>query len=191
MTARRCRRSTSPRRAAASASSPCPTCAGSAATSSRCRCCRTCWPSSGRWRPGAYEAWLVDDDGHGDRGHRVQRLDRHRATACCVTHAGRPRHPQRHHPQLRSCGWRRSVGSRLERAAVHASPRRSRRAEAFLTSTTSLVKPVVRIDDAPVGDGRRAAHRAACSTAYGARRRADAGVMRDGRLRSEHRAGPA
>ena len=68
-------------RARASPSSPCRTTAGSASTSSRSRCCPTCWPSRRRasrapGRPGSSIATGIVTEGLVD-----QCLDRHRATA--------------------------------------------------------------------------------------------------------------
>ena len=57
---RRVQRATRPK---ASRSSPSPTSAGRAATSRRCSFCPIFWPRQAARKAGAFEAWLVDDDG--------------------------------------------------------------------------------------------------------------------------------
>ena len=94
---------------------------------------------------GAFEAWQVDDDGMRHRGQLDQRLDRHRAPAALVT---------------RNLSAAILIGitrlsvlqlARIGKGIVFEERRFSvaeakEAAEAFLTSTTSLVLPVTRID---------------------------------------------
>lgn len=99
---------------------------------------------------GAYEAWLVDERGMVTEGTA--------SNAWIVTAAD----------ELVTRAADRSILSGITRAAVLRIARRHRlrlaerpftveeakaAIEAFLTSTTSWVKPVVEIDDVPVGDG--------------------------------------
>ncbi len=99
---------------------------------------------------GAYEAWLVDERGMVTEGTA--------SNAWIVTGAD----------ELVTRAADRLILSGITRAAVLRIARRHRlrlverpftveeakaATEAFLTSTTSWVKPVVEIDDAPVGDG--------------------------------------
>ena len=99
---------------------------------------------------GAYEAWLVDERGMVTEGTA--------SNAWIVTAAD----------ELVTRAADRSILSGITRAAVLRIARQHRRRlaerpftgeeakaalEAFLTSTTSWVKPVVEIDDVPVGDG--------------------------------------
>lgn len=100
---------------------------------------------------GAFEAWLVDDDGVVTEGTA--------SNAWIVTSDGQLLTHDAGHAILNGI-TRRAV---LRIAADHGVVLRERpfslaearsAAEAFLTSTTSLVKPVVRIDEAQVGDGR-------------------------------------
>jgi D-alanine transaminase len=100
---------------------------------------------------GAFEAWLVDDDGVVTEGTA--------SNAWIVTSDGLLLTHDAGHAILN--GITRCAVLRI--AADHGVVLRERpftvaeamsAAEAFLTSTTSLVKPVVRIDDAVVGDGR-------------------------------------
>ena len=99
---------------------------------------------------GAYEAWLVDERGMITEGTA--------SNAWIVTAAD----------ELVTRAADRSILGGITRAAVLRIARRQRlglverpftveeakaATEAFLTSTTSWVKPVVEIDDAPVGEG--------------------------------------
>lgn len=99
---------------------------------------------------GAYEAWLVDERGMVTEGTA--------SNAWIVTAAD----------ELVTRAADRSILSGITRAAVLRIARQHRlrlaerpftveeakaATEAFLTSTTSWVKPVVEIDDVPVGDG--------------------------------------
>ncbi|MFO1154639.1 MAG: D-amino-acid transaminase [Rhodospirillales bacterium] len=100
---------------------------------------------------GAYEAWLVDDGGRVTEGTA--------SNAWIVTADGTlVTHPADH---AILAGITRAVV--LERArsfglAVVERPfavdEAKQATEAFLTSTTSFVKPVIRIDDATIGDGK-------------------------------------
>ncbi len=102
---------------------------------------------------GAFEAWLLDDDGMVTEGTA--------SNAWIVTEGG----DLVTHAADRSilAGITRSLAAAAGRANTASgwsngpsrSSRRSGRAEAFLTSTTSWVKAVVRIDDATIGDGAR------------------------------------
>ena len=109
---------------------------------------------------GAYEAWLVDDAGMVTEGTA--------SNAWIVTARRRAGHP--HRPTARSSPAS-PAASLLRLAAEHGlrlverpfSLDEAKQArEAFLTSTTSWVKAVVRIDDVPIGGRhRRAADRPA------------------------------
>ncbi len=100
---------------------------------------------------GAYEAWLVDDTGlvtEGTasnawivtaEGHLVtRRADA--AILCGVT-------------RLAVADLARAAGLAVEERPFAVEEAKAAR-EAFLTSTTSMLLPVVRIDGAPVGEGR-------------------------------------
>lgn len=100
---------------------------------------------------GAYEAWLVDDDGNVTEGTstnawivtRKGELVTRKADSAIlhgVTRAVLRDAAGRHGPKV----VERPFGVAEAKAA----------AEAFLTSTTSAVMPVVKIDDAVIGDGR-------------------------------------
>jgi D-alanine transaminase len=100
---------------------------------------------------GAFEAWLVDDRGLITEGtasnawivtaggelltHRADRAILNGITRCAVLDLAR------------------AHGIRLVERAFGVEEAKAA-AEAFLTSTTSWVKPVVRIDDTVIGDGR-------------------------------------
>ena len=99
---------------------------------------------------GAYEAWLVDDAGRITEGTA--------SNAWIVTRTGE----LVTHPADRAIlgGVTRIVVIELARAMSLAVAERpfavaeaKQAAEAFLTSTTSFVKPVVRIDGVAIGDG--------------------------------------
>ncbi|TVR80783.1 MAG: D-amino-acid transaminase [Rhodospirillales bacterium] len=102
-------------------------------------------------RAGAYEAWMVDETGRVTEGTA--------SNAWIVTAAGDLVTRQADHAILNGI-TRRMVhaiaaehGIRpVERPFTLEEARTA--AEAFLTSTTSLVRPVVRIDDAVINDGR-------------------------------------
>ena len=92
--------------------------AGTASTSNRSRCCRTCWPSRRRASRGAQEAWFVDADGHVTEGASsnawIVTRGRHAGHA-----AARQRHPARHHPHGRDRGAPRRRASTFEERAFH------------------------------------------------------------------------
>ena len=100
---------------------------------------------------GAYEAWMVDGDGLVTEGTA--------SNAWIVTKDGTlvTRHVD---TAILEGITRRAVAdlaaaqglAMVERPFTVAEAQAA--AEAFVTGTTSLVKPVVRIDDAPVGDGQ-------------------------------------
>ena len=123
---------------------PCPTSAGSGATSNRSGCCPTCSPNRQPATAGATEAimlrdglvtegssttvWVVDAQGV---------LRTHRLGHC---------HPPRLHPRL--AAGRRWPGSGVaveQRAVTEAELRAAR--EVFITSATSFVKPIVAVLD--------------------------------------------
>jgi D-alanine transaminase len=100
---------------------------------------------------GAFEAWMVDDDGFVTEGTstnawivtRKGELVTHQADTSIL------------HGVTRAVVLEAAGGAGLEvveRPFTVAEAKRA--AEAFLTSTTSAVMPVVRIDGAPVGDGK-------------------------------------
>lgn len=100
---------------------------------------------------GCYEAWLVDDAGRVTEGTA--------SNAWIVDETG----TLRTHPATEAIlgGITRLVTLEIARALAIPVDERAftlaeaaAAAEAFLTSTTSFVKPVVRIDGRPVGDGR-------------------------------------
>lgn len=100
---------------------------------------------------GAYEAWLVDDDGNVTEGTS--------SNAWIVTRDGQLITRQADAGILN--GITRQVVERLageQGVEVVERPfsvvEAKMAAEAFITSTTSFVKPVVRIDGAQIGDGR-------------------------------------
>lgn len=100
---------------------------------------------------GAFEAWLVDDDGRVTEGTA--------SNAWIVTSDGLLLTHDASYAILNGI-TRRAVlriaadhGVTLREGPFSLAEARSA-AEAFLTSTTSLIKPVVRIDDAVIGDGR-------------------------------------
>jgi len=99
---------------------------------------------------GAYEAWLVDDAGRVTEGSSTN--------AWIVDGEGRAVTRPLGHDILpgitREAVLRLALGAGVpvvERAFTVAEAKGAR--EAFLTSTTSFVRPVVRIDDATVGNG--------------------------------------
>jgi D-alanine transaminase len=100
---------------------------------------------------GAYEAWMIDDDGNVTEGtasnawivtDKDELVTRHTDTAILsgVTRLAVRALAAEHGLTL------------VERAFSAAEAKAAR--EAFLTSTTSNVMPVVRIDDARIGDGK-------------------------------------
>ena len=124
--------------------------AGAAATSSPSRCCPTCWPSRtrasrGPTRPGSSirkgrvtegsstNAWIVDDAG------RVITRDLGANILGGITRQTVIR-------LAREAGIE-VVERAFTLAEAQAAP------EAFLTSTTSFVRAIVRIDGCPVGTG--------------------------------------
>ena len=136
----------------ASRSSRSPTSAGSAAISNRWRLLPNVLGKQQAREAGAYEAWQVDARRPGHRRHLDQCLDRH------GRRRGRdPRRPTTRSstasPASPSSTSSRREGYRLvERPFTVAEAKAAR--EAFLTSTTADLLPVVRIDGEPVGDGR-------------------------------------
>ena len=137
----------------ASRSSPCRTTAGSASTSSRCRCCPTCWPSRRRASRAPSEAWFVDAEGCVTEGSSTN--------AWIVTRDGTVVTRPADHGILR--GITRTVvldviagaGARARGAAVHASRRPMRAREAFVTSASQIVH-AGGADRRPAGRQRRA-----------------------------------
>ena len=98
---------------------------------------------------GAYEAWQVDRDGHVTEGTSTNAWIV-TADGEVVTRAGRQRDPERHHPARGPRHHRAARADRLvERPFTVAEAKAAR--EAFLTSTTVDLLPVVQID------GRRSA----------------------------------
>ena len=99
---------------------------------------------------GAFEAWQVDADGHVTEGTS--------SNAWIVTRDGAVvTHPANHAilngvTRLALIDVVKRAGCRLEERPFTLAEAKSAR-EAFLTSTTSDLLPVVRIDDAPVGNG--------------------------------------
>ncbi len=99
---------------------------------------------------GAFEAWLVDADGMVSEGTA--------SNAWIVTRSGGLVTRRADHAILDGITRRavvalaREQGIPLEERPFGVDEARSA-AEAFLTSTTSLIRPVVRIDDRVVGDG--------------------------------------
>ena len=128
---------------------------------------------------GAREAWFVDKQGRVTEGSSSQCLDRHPRRQGGHP-PGRPRHP---------AGITRTVvldviaaqGLKLEERAFTVDEAYAAR-EAFVTSASQIVMPVVRIDGRPVGNGapgpgrQRAAARFPPATRNSAR--AQAGVDR-------------
>ena len=117
---------------------------------------------------GAYEAWMVDGEGFVTEGTSTN--------AWIVTAKGevvtRKADTAILHGMTRSV-LRDTVGKRASRSSSGRSPwpRPRRRAEAFLTSTTSAVMPVVKIDSARIGDGKPGPVTRADHGASGAERR--------------------
>ena len=127
------------------------TSAGSAATSSRWRWSPTCSASSRRARPSAYEAWQVDREGRVTEGTSTNAWIV-TADDTVVTRAA-------DHAILNGV-TRLAVfdiiareGYRLVERPFTVEEARAAR-EAFLTSTTADLLPVVRLDGEPVGDGK-------------------------------------
>lgn len=114
---------------------------------------------------GAYEAWLIASDG--------SVTECTSANAWIVT-AGREVVTRPPTNAILNGITRRTVRAIAEREGysvverVFSLDEAHGAAEAFLTSTTSHVMPVVRIDGAPVGDGRRGSLTAALQTHYDA-----------------------
>ncbi|TVR99193.1 MAG: D-amino-acid transaminase [Rhodospirillales bacterium] len=100
---------------------------------------------------GAYEAWMVDEAGRITEGTA--------SNAWIVTAGGELLTRQADHAILNGI-TRRMVWAIAAEHGIRPVERpftvaeASAAAEAFLTSTTSLVRPVVRIDDATIADGR-------------------------------------
>lgn len=123
----------------------------------------------------AYEAWLIDAAGQVTEGTA--------SNAWIVTAAGDiVTHPA---DQAILGGVTRAVVINLARSfgiAVVQRPftvdQAKHAAEAFLTSTTSFVKPVIRIDDAAIGDGRMGPVTARLLDAYLAHFEAEGGPFR-------------
>ena len=127
-----------------------PTSAGSAATSRRSPCLPNVLGKQQAVEAGAFEAWQIDDDGHGDRRHLDQRLDRDRRR--------RAGHPRRRPGILNGitaapCSTCRQGRHAASRSGRSRSPK-PRRARGLLTSTSAFVLPVATIDGRPVGDGQ-------------------------------------
>lgn len=112
---------------------------------------------------GAYEAWLVDDDGCVTEGTA--------SNAWIVTEEGdlvtRPADGSILNGITRGVvfemAYRLNIRA-VERPFSIAEAKTAR--EAFLTGTTSLVKPITRIDDATIGDGKIGAITAVLQAAY-------------------------
>ena len=132
-------------------SSPCRTSAGSASISNPSRCCRTCWPSRrrgtrARVRPGSStrdgyvteggssNAWIVTADG-----------------VLVTRPLGNGILPGMTRSVVRRCARRQELT--LEERAFTVEEAYAAR-EAFVTSASQIVMPVVRIDGRPVGSGR-------------------------------------
>ncbi len=105
-----------------------------------------------RRQAGAFEAWQVDRDGNVTEGTS--------SNAWIVTKAGEVVTRQADQGILNGVtrlGLLRviaRVGAAARRAAVQRRRSQSRAPKRFFTSSTNFVVPVVRIDDAPVGDGK-------------------------------------
>jgi len=100
---------------------------------------------------GAYEAWLIDDDGYVTEGTSTN--------AWIVTRDGRLLTRDRSSAilsgitRLSLLALLKSEGIAFEERRFTAAEAKAA-AEAFLTSSSSFVLPVTRIDGAPVGDGK-------------------------------------
>lgn len=100
---------------------------------------------------GAYEAWQVDRDGHVTEGtstnawivtddNKVVTRDATQAILNGIT-------------RLSLIGLIEAEGYTLDERAFTVAEAKAAR-EAFITSSTSFILPVTRIDDTPIGDGR-------------------------------------
>jgi D-alanine transaminase len=100
---------------------------------------------------GAFEAWMVDDDGNVTEGTSTN--------AWIVTGKGelvtRKADTAILHGVTRAvlCDRTRGPGPKVVERPFSVAEAKAA-AEAFLTSTTSAVMPVIRIDDAVIGDGK-------------------------------------
>jgi D-alanine transaminase len=100
---------------------------------------------------GAYEAWQIDRDGMVTEGTSTN--------AWIVTHQGELVTRQTGNAILNGCtrlallDIARAVGLKFAERAFSLAEAKAAR-EAFLTSTTSIVLPIVQIDDAVIGDGK-------------------------------------
>ena len=151
VTSRRAARPTRGSAMTGSRSSRSRTSAGSAATSSRWRWSPTCSASSRRARPAPIEAWQVDGEGRVTEGTSTNAWIV-TADDTVVTRAA-------DHAILNGV-TRLAVfdiiareGYRLVERPFTVEEARGAR-EAFLTSTTADLLPVVRLDGEPIGDGK-------------------------------------
>ena len=102
-------------------------------------------------KAGAFEAWLVDDDGFVTEGASTNAwiVDE---DGNVVTRDLSQRHPARRHPPHHAGGRGRGAAARWWSAnSPWRRPRRAR--EAFISSATGAAVPVVAIDGQTIGDG--------------------------------------
>ena len=139
------------RRRTASRWSPCRTTAGAGVDIKSISLLPNVLAKQAAREQGAREAWFVDRDGRVTEGLLQQCLDRHRRRQ--GGHPGRrQRHPARHHPDVLIEAIEAQGLTFEERPFTVAEALAAR--EAFLTSASQIVMPVVRIDGKPVGDGK-------------------------------------
>ena len=101
---------------------------------------------------GAYEAWLIDAEGCVTEGASTNAWIVTQDGEL-VTRADRQRHPGRHHaPHAEVARATRCSSSSSSGPFTLAEAKKAK--EAFITSATSFVTPVVKIDGETVGDGK-------------------------------------
>jgi D-alanine transaminase len=110
------------------------------------------WPSMGKMiakHAGADDAWMIEDgvvtEGTSNNAYIVPGRRHRHAPA-------RPRDPVGDHPARPSCAFAREMQMRIEERPFTLEEAQAAQ-EAFVTSATTFVLPVVRIDGHDVGSG--------------------------------------